>query len=204
MHPLSTAALATMRKPELKSTMSGSTTTGPPPSYDVATSEETPLTGPPRNGYISTLSYAGPSASPNANVGALNALPDSLPLNPPAFSPYDGRTSSRLPRPGSQFYKSQQPITSAPHASTPRYGPQTLYHYQDPETGRLITSPLPPTHPAMICLQEGGHIPGSTHWGILGLLSAIVFFPIGVLCCFIDREVHCIRCGEIIHSGLST
>jgi len=182
-----------------------STPTGPPPSYDVATSEGTPSRAPVTGENI--VSLQRPSV-PSSSVGALNVLSDSTSNNIPVFGPYDERASLRYPSPlpGSQLPKSQQPIGTVPprHTSTPRYGTQTLYHYQNPETGHLITSSLPPTHPAMICLREGHHIPGPTHWGILGLLSAIVFFPVGVLCCLIDREVYCTRCGEVIQSGLST
>lgn len=146
-------------------------------------------------------------SGPSSSVGALNVLSHSASNNPPAFGPYGERASLRYPSPlpGSQLPKSQGPIGTVPppHTSMPHYGTQTLYHYQNPETGHLITSSLPPTHPAMTCLREGHHIPGPTHWGILGLLSAIVFFPVGVLCCLIDREVYCARCGEVIQSGLS-
>ena len=50
-----------------------------------------------------------------------------------------------------------------------------MHHYQHPGTGHVITSPLPPDHPEMQCLQAGGHVAGATRWGILGVLAAV--FP---------------------------
>lgn len=42
----------------------------------------------------------------------------------------------------------------------------TMHYYVNPVTGEQIVSPLPPSHPEMICLQEG-HI-GRTRFGLLG------------------------------------
>ncbi|KAF9516200.1 hypothetical protein BS47DRAFT_1341144 [Hydnum rufescens UP504] len=94
----------------------------------------------------------------------------------------------------------------APHAAAGSHtNPEgvTLYHYRNPRTLQTITTHLPPTHPAMQCLQQGAHVPGPTHWGILGLLSALFCFPIGVVLCFVDRSVVCDRCGEVLSSGIS-
>ncbi|KAG8956324.1 hypothetical protein FRC04_004404 [Tulasnella sp. 424] len=43
----------------------------------------------------------------------------------------------------------------------------TVYNYQNPRTGHVITSLLPPDHPEMICLQEGQHITHS-RFGLTG------------------------------------
>ncbi|KZT61981.1 hypothetical protein CALCODRAFT_490528 [Calocera cornea HHB12733] len=67
--------------------------------------------------------------------------------------------------------------------------------------GATITSFLPPDHPRSLCLQYG-HVPLTTH-GILGILAAVIFFPIGVLCCMIDRRSVCARCGEVLSDGCS-
>lgn len=77
----------------------------------------------------------------------------------------------------------------------------------------------------MICLQQGEHIP-QTQYGILGqssppnlllssfhpsdmvilsqigVLAAVIWFPVGIACCLLDRKVKCKRCGEIINSGI--
>lgn len=41
------------------------------------------------------------------------------------------------------------------------------YHYVNPQTGHQISTPFPPDHPEMICLQQGGHVT-HTKFGILG------------------------------------
>lgn len=103
-------------------------------------------------------------------------------------------------------------------------GPQaTVYYYQDPRTGQRVASLLPPDHPQMVCLQAGEHVP-ETRYGflgtyasiycllivcgltficlLLGVIAAIVWFPIGIGLCLLDRRVHCKRCGESIEEGL--
>ena len=51
--------------------------------------------------------------------------------------------------------------------------PVTVYHYQHPTTGQVITSCLPPDHPEMICLQQG-HVK-ETRYGLLGEYSVFGF-----------------------------
>jgi hypothetical protein len=81
-------------------------------------------------------------------------------------------------------------------------GPQaTVYYYQDPRTGQRVASLLPPDHPQMVCLQAGEHVP-ETRYGFLGVIAAIVWFPLGIGLCLLDRRVQCKRCGESIEEGL--
>ncbi|KAF9644780.1 hypothetical protein BDM02DRAFT_3102326 [Thelephora ganbajun] len=76
--------------------------------------------------------------------------------------------------------------------------PQTrVYHYVNPNNGNHITSLLPPDHPEMVCLQQGSHIE-ETKFGLLGVLAAIFWFPIGIGLCLLDRSVTCKRCGAVI------
>ncbi|KAI9437464.1 hypothetical protein H4582DRAFT_1815410 [Lactarius indigo] len=77
----------------------------------------------------------------------------------------------------------------------------TVYHYQDPRTGQPFASLLPPDHPRMVCLQAGQHVPES-RYGFLGVLAAIVWFPLGIGLCLLDRRVRCQRCGESLEDGL--
>lgn len=77
----------------------------------------------------------------------------------------------------------------------------TMHYYIHPVTGEQIMTPLPPTHPEMICLQEGGHV-GRTRFGFLGVLAAIFWFPLGVGLCLLDRRVTCDRCGRTIEDGI--
>ena len=37
---------------------------------------------------------------------------------------------------------------------------------------------------------------------ILGVIAAIVWFPLGIGLCLLDRRVQCKRCGESIEEGL--
>jgi len=99
-----------------------------------------------------------------------------------------------------------------------------VYHYQDPRTGQTVASLLPPDHPKMVCLQAGEHVPearfgflgayrrlcflvphGLTFLGgiwMLGVLAAIVWFPLGIGLCLLDRRVRCSRCGEMLEEGI--
>ncbi|KAJ7163558.1 hypothetical protein C8R43DRAFT_989989 [Mycena crocata] len=78
-----------------------------------------------------------------------------------------------------------------------------VYHYNNPLTGEHVASLLPPTHPEMICLQAGEHIP-HTNYGLLGILAAVFWFPLGVGLCLLDRRVKCGRCGRVIEEGACT
>ena len=42
-----------------------------------------------------------------------------------------------------------------------------VYNYVNPVSGERVVSLLPPDHPQMICLQQGGHVTASK-FGLLG------------------------------------
>ncbi|EEB94579.1 hypothetical protein MPER_06586 [Moniliophthora perniciosa FA553] len=104
--------------------------------------------------------------------------------------------------------KDQTPSPPVPSMQSPSYpqpGPSytphdIIYHYTDPQTGHPVTFTLPPNHPEMICLQSG-HIT-ETKFGVLGILAAVFWFPLGVGLCLLDRRVKCSRCGHILNDGL--
>jgi len=77
----------------------------------------------------------------------------------------------------------------------------TVYHYNNPLTGDHLASLLPPDHPEMICLQRGGH-DTQTKFGLIGILAAIFWFPLGVGLCLLDRKVVCRRCGMLVEDGI--
>lgn len=54
-----------------------------------------------------------------------------------------------------------------PSPQVPSMPATTVYNYVNPITQEQIVSLLPPDHPQMICLQQGGHVP-RTHYGVLG------------------------------------
>ncbi|OBZ67185.1 hypothetical protein A0H81_12781 [Grifola frondosa] len=67
----------------------------------------------------------------------------------------------------------QSPGSAAgPPPQFPSMPSTTVYNYVNPVTHEHIVSLLPPDHPQMICLQQGGHVPHS-HFGLLGILAAI-------------------------------
>ncbi|KAI0789127.1 hypothetical protein C8Q75DRAFT_766578 [Abortiporus biennis] len=78
--------------------------------------------------------------------------------------------------------------------------PTTVYNYVNPVTHEHVVSLLPPNHPQMICLQEGRHVT-ETKYGLLGILAAIFWFPLGIGLCLLDRKVKCTRCGMILDEG---
>ncbi|KAJ4493776.1 hypothetical protein C8J55DRAFT_167613 [Lentinula edodes] len=87
------------------------------------------------------------------------------------------------------------------HPGTTTGPSPVLYHYRYPLTQQTVVSLLPPDHPEMICLQSGEHIT-QTHFGILGILAAVFWFPLGVGLCLLDRRVKCRRCGQVIEDGM--
>ncbi|KAF8467950.1 hypothetical protein DFH94DRAFT_777524 [Russula ochroleuca] len=129
--------------------------------------------------------------------------------NPPAYESAITGTSVAPPPSG----KNTNPQDTQPKgpelmlASGPQlmYGATTsqatVFYYQDPRTGQRVASLLPPDHPQMVCLQAGEHVP-ETRYGFLGVIAAIVWFPLGIGLCLLDRRVQCKRCGEAIEEGL--
>jgi len=107
----------------------------------------------------------------------------------PMINPGDVKTPRHLP----------------PTEFTPTIGPSMpatrVYHYQNPVTGHAITSLLPPNHPEMVCLQEGRHI-RKNKFGIIGIVSAVFWFPVGIGLCLLDRKVECERCRVTLSKSL--
>ncbi|CAE6482739.1 unnamed protein product [Rhizoctonia solani] len=75
----------------------------------------------------------------------------------------------------------------------------TVFRYHNPHTGEVVSSLLPPDHPEMVCLQQG-HIV-KTRYGILGILAAVFWFPLGIGLCLLDKRTKCERCGLLIEDG---
>jgi len=91
----------------------------------------------------------------------------------------------------------QSPSRTAAGPSAPTMPQTRVYHYVNPANGNHITSLLPPDHPEMVCLQQGSHIE-ETKFGLLGIIAAIVWFPLGIGLCMLDRTVTCKRCGAVV------
>ncbi|KAK0455466.1 uncharacterized protein EV420DRAFT_1553832 [Desarmillaria tabescens] len=128
--------------------------------------------------------------------------------NPPSYDTVQHSTGNDHPEDAKQPPKLPvQPSTQPYMTAGPSYVPQTglqdpiVYHYVNPATGDRIASLLPPNHPEMICLQAGAHVP-HTQYGLLGILAAVFWFPLGVGLCLLDRHVTCSRCGAVINDGI--
>ncbi|CUA76126.1 hypothetical protein RSOLAG22IIIB_12054 [Rhizoctonia solani] len=131
--------------------------------------------------------------------------------NPPTYDVAVGSsTGSPAPRaPTSPTLKSKD--TPYPHP-TPQPQPHngmiiapalvpgpTVYRYHNPQTGEVVSSLLAPDHPEMVCLQQGHII--KTRYGILGILAAVFWFPLGIGLCLLDKRTKCERCGLLIEDG---
>ncbi|KLO11715.1 hypothetical protein SCHPADRAFT_998647 [Schizopora paradoxa] len=144
------------------------------------------------------------SKSKNNAPGAEAPVPSS---NPPSYDYATGSTGA--PQPPNDHNPFTDPKQkSAPDMPQPSSYPYAsgssepmVYQYRGTLTGEVITSPVPPDHPQMVCLQEG-HIT-NTKFGLLGILAAVFWFPWGIACCFLDRRVVCRRCGLVLDNGVT-
>ncbi|VDB95929.1 unnamed protein product [Peniophora sp. CBMAI 1063] len=120
--------------------------------------------------------------------------------SPPAYNDAVAGPSNGMSKPGPVAPMSTTPLI---HPATTPGSPDgpTVYHYQHPVTGHQIVSLLPPDHPQMVCLQRGHH-DVETKFGLLGVLAAIFWFPLGVGLCLLDRRARCRSCGEVLDTGM--
>ncbi|KAK0505033.1 hypothetical protein EDD18DRAFT_322444 [Armillaria luteobubalina] len=133
---------------------------------------------------------------------------DTMPLdNPPSYDAVQndiGNSHSEDGKHPPQLSMQRlTPYMTAGPTYVPQTGPQNpmVYNYVNPATGDRIASLLPPNHPEMICLQSGAHVP-HTKYGLLGILAAVFWFPLGIGLCLLDRHVQCSRCGAVINDGM--
>ncbi|TFK98064.1 hypothetical protein BDV98DRAFT_573421 [Pterulicium gracile] len=90
--------------------------------------------------------------------------------------------------------------TVAGPSSLPAMPPTTVYYYHNPMTSERMTSLLPPNHPEMVCMQQGHVL--HTRFGILGVMAAVFWFPLGIALCMVDRRSKCDRCGHVAADGI--
>ncbi|KIM83185.1 hypothetical protein PILCRDRAFT_819399 [Piloderma croceum F 1598] len=122
--------------------------------------------------------------------------------NPPSYdlaTNQDAGPSYGAPK-SSGLFSRKDKAHQAAQSQPPSMSAPTIYNYVHPITQEHIASPLPPNHPEMICLQQG-HVP-QTRYGLLGVLAAVFWFPLGIGLCLLDRHVKCQRCGYIIDKGI--
>ncbi|KAI0657328.1 hypothetical protein C8Q70DRAFT_935011 [Cubamyces menziesii] len=149
----------------------------PPPTYNAPSGAPPQGYGPPPQ--------AGPGYGPPQGYGA-----------PPMGSPQPYPT-----QPGPFTYP-QQGYGPAP-VPGPGYGqPQQQFYYGAAPPGAGYPPQAAPVQHAGAQYQEqllamcasGNHDVQTKH-GIAGIIGAIIFFPIGLLCLLVDVEKRCVRCG---------
>ncbi|KZP34500.1 hypothetical protein FIBSPDRAFT_846628 [Athelia psychrophila] len=133
----------------------------------------------------------------------INDSPPSYDLATASGSEYAGTSTTPNAVPvDRKSAQSKAPAPTKPQPFRPPTMPEhTVYHYVHPVTNQHVASLLPPNHPQMICLQEGRHVP-HTRFGVLGLLAAVFWFPLGIGLCLLDRKTTCSRCGLRVDEGL--
>ncbi|KAF9501645.1 hypothetical protein BDN71DRAFT_1438231 [Pleurotus eryngii] len=149
----------------------------------------------------------------------MTSTPTNPPLStfldsPPPYDPQDGKFTADnskkpdqlgSPQPQPQLQpQSLQPMLAGPsipvsYGATMLPGPPLVHQYRGPN-GEILYGLLPPNHPEMICLQQGHD--GKTQYGVLGLLAAIFWFPLGIGLCMLDSKVKCRRCQKVIDEGI--
>ncbi|KAG8813600.1 hypothetical protein FRC19_002325 [Serendipita sp. 401] len=123
-------------------------------------------------------------------------------IHPPYDEPYTGRmpspSTSTAPAPIIRQLSQSQPQVQAPPAFEEQQVAQTTptYIWRHPITNETYDTGLPHDHPDVHCL-ESGHIP-RTRYGLVGILSTIFWFPLGLLVMMHDRSVECERCSRVL------
>ncbi|KAJ3768766.1 hypothetical protein FB446DRAFT_254492 [Lentinula raphanica] len=84
--------------------------------------------------------------------------------------------------------------------------PQPAMPYQPAGPGTFMSQPqsIPGPQPQVVGDQYRAHLFAQcaqgihdphTKYGVCGIITAVVCFPIGLICLFTDREQRCHRCG---------
>ncbi|KAF9467450.1 hypothetical protein BDZ94DRAFT_1185987 [Collybia nuda] len=139
-----------------------------------------------------------PENPPSYDYAVENVNEVAPPPNPkPTPPPLDIKHPPSMESPSPHGY-----VVGPSHSTQPGFiQSPTVYHYTHPATQEHVVSLLPPDHPEMICLQAGAHVP-HTNYGILGILAAVFWFPLGIGLCLLDRRVRCTRCGAMLNDGI--
>lgn len=129
--------------------------------------------------------------------------------NPPPYSPCDPKVHRPTNGPyqyGQSSYPQPQPYAYPPYPpAQPSVPPAYVYNSRTP----LVGSSSPGTYGTNVNIQTSeiifvGGCPIcrvgvlETEFSCAGVLCAILFFPLGVLCCLAMREKRCSNCGVVI------
>ncbi|KAJ7774930.1 hypothetical protein B0H16DRAFT_79937 [Mycena metata] len=108
---------------------------------------------------------------------------------PPTYTPPAASPGGYAPHDQQQQYP-QQPYPQAQQGYAP--GQPQPQSYPSQQSAAQVGE----AYRAQLFAQcaQGIHQP-STKYGICGIITAVVFFPIGLICLFTDTEQKCDRCG---------
>ncbi|KAJ6547655.1 hypothetical protein B0H19DRAFT_278208 [Mycena capillaripes] len=120
-----------------------------------------------------------PAASSD-NKTTLEYNPAAQPQGPPGYAPPAGPPAG---------YQQPPPQGYAPQGYAPQPQPQS---YPSQRSAAQVGE----EYRAQLFAQcaQGIHQP-TTKYGICGIITAVVCFPIGLICLFTDTEQKCDRCG---------
>ncbi|KAL0576397.1 hypothetical protein V5O48_005586 [Marasmius crinis-equi] len=96
-------------------------------------------------------------------------------------------------------HQQSQPYPQQSYSSQQSYAPQQQYPSPPPQVyvqQPVILQPMSVNPGAGLFAQcaQGMHTP-RTDYGIAGIIVAILCFPLGLICLFVDRRRKCDRCG---------
>ncbi|KAJ6502464.1 hypothetical protein C8R45DRAFT_1210012 [Mycena sanguinolenta] len=122
---------------------------------------------------------------------------------PPSYQPPAQQQPQGFQQPPQSY-----PQTPQSYPQTPQSYPQSPPQGYAPQQGGYAPQPMPQFPNQMSAQQmgdqyraqlfaqcaQGIHQP-TTKYGICGIITAVVCFPIGLICLFTDTEQKCDRCG---------
>ncbi|KAH9851830.1 hypothetical protein C2E23DRAFT_226091 [Lenzites betulinus] len=145
-------------------------------------SSQTPQ-GPPPPAYGQSPNDKGPTGAYGAHPPQTYVSPQPQQYPSESFFPPQGAGSSGTP--GEPMY----PQYTA--GGSPWYPPPQVVVQQPPA---VLSAGAQYQQQLFAMCAAGNHDIQKKH-GIAGIIGAIVFFPIGLLCLMADTEKRCVRCG---------
>jgi len=160
----------------------GTAPTSAPPAYSQATGDSGHSSGEP-------LPYPTPPSShgyPPLRTPSRESQTISSPPPVHIIAPDNPGHSHGRRTPHQEYFSPQQPYPLNPNIQQPPYNVSEA----ELQRGRDYQAML------LAKCAEGLH-DYSTSYGIVGILSAVICFPCGIVGLFIDQERKCVRCGHI-------
>ncbi|KAG8997656.1 hypothetical protein FRB93_014016 [Tulasnella sp. JGI-2019a] len=146
--------------------------------------------GPNMGGYPSP-GGTYPQAGPGSPHGTYNGYPQHTGATYHQNS-FNSAAGDRGMQPGMQ---QQQQWAGGPN----QMGQQQPMPYGT-QMGPMMTGGAYGMTPDMQCQQQGHLI--SSSYGVVGLISAILLFPCGIIICMMDQKEQCSRCRHVFKHGI--